>query len=104
MIDLKKIETSAKKIYEDSFEVSLVQEDLEKKLDEIYKNNLEMQRGRLSRAAFKANDATLKKDSLTLIKAIKELIKSNLVLCDGMRKEISGQEGKKAKRRSKKCQ
>ena len=51
MMDLKKVEDSAKRIYEDSFDLSLLQEDLESKLDEIYENNLEFERGKLSKTS-----------------------------------------------------
>ena len=88
MMDLKKVEDSAKKIYEDSFDISLLQEDLESKLDEIYENNIELERGRLSKASFRENEKILKGSSIKIIKNIKSIISSNLKLLDAIRNEL----------------
>lgn len=88
MMDLKKVEDSAKRIYEDSFDLSLLQEDLESKLDEIYENNLEFERGKLSKTSFKENEKVLKKSSIRMIKNIKSIISSNLKLLDTIRNEL----------------
>ena len=101
MIDLKKIEAGAKEIYEDSFDISLLQEDLENKLDEIYQNSVTFKSGKLSKNAFKVNESELKKDSLALMKAIKEKLKSNMALINSIREEIKGQGKKKAAKKGK---
>lgn len=95
MLDLKTVEGCAKKIYEDSFEVSILQEDLERKLDEIYENAMEFKKGRLSKGSFKSNEAALKKSSLEIMKSIKELIKSNIALLETIRKNVRDSETKK---------
>ena len=98
MIDLKKIEESSKQVYEDSFDISLLQEDLESKLDEIYQNNIVFQKGKLSKNAFRVNELQLKRESLLIIKAIKEKLKSNNILISAIKEEIRGKEKVKKKR------
>ena len=76
MINLKQIENDTRRIYEDCFELSLLEEQLEDMLTALDKNNIEFERGKISRTAFKANESKLKKDSVRIIKIIKDLIKS----------------------------
>ena len=64
MINLKKVEDCVKKVYEGSFELSLLQQELENMLNAIDRNNMEFKKGKISRNAFKSNESKLKKKSI----------------------------------------
>jgi hypothetical protein len=98
MIKLKQIEMDAKKFYEDSFELSLLQEQLEDMLTAIDKNNEEFESGKISKSAFKSNKGKLERSSVKIIKNIKSLINSNLALIKNISVEIEKQAGKKTKK------
>jgi hypothetical protein len=105
MINLKKVEDSSKKIYEGSFELSLLQQELENMLNAIDKNNMEFEKGKISRNAFKSNETKLKKNSIDIIKNIKILVKNNLDFLASIRKDVEKQvttKPKKAKKKGKK--
>ena len=73
MINLRQIENDTRRIYEDCFELSLLEEQLEDMLTALDKNNIEFERGKISRTAFKANERKLKKNSVkTQEKAIRK--------------------------------
>ena len=97
MINLKKVEDCAKKIYEGSFELSLLQLELDNMLNAIDKNNMEFEKGKISRNAFKSNEAKLKKNSVDIIKNIKILIKSNRDFLSSIRKDVEKQTTTKPK-------
>lgn len=103
MINLKQIENDTKRIYDESFELSLLQEQLEDMLTAIDKNNIEFEDGRISKTAFKTNENKLKKNSVKLIKNIKSLIETNLILLGGIEEEIKNQSGEKDKKKSRKA-
>lgn len=100
MISIKKIEDMSRKIFENSFEISLLQDELESMLNAIYKNASEFKKGKLSRNAFKANEKNLKGKSVAIIKNVKDLTKANVEMLDGMKNEVVDQEpGKKARKK-----
>lgn len=96
MIDLKRIDDMARKIFENSFEVSLLQDELESMLNAIYRNNVEFEKGKLSRNAFKANETKMKKRSVEIIKSTKGLIKSNMDLLVNIKSDVEKQDCKTA--------
>jgi hypothetical protein len=98
MINLKQIENDTRRIYEDCFELSLLEEQLEDMLTALDKNNIEFERGKISRTAFKANESKLKKDSVRIIKIIKDLIKSNMIIIGNIEEEIQIQSGSRTKK------
>ena len=105
MISLKKVEDCAKKIYEGSFELSLLQQELENMLNAIDRNNMEFEKGKISRNAFKSNESKLKKNSVDIIKNIKVLIKTNLDFLTSIRNDVEKQiktKPKKSKPKGKK--
>lgn len=102
MINLKKIEENSRKIFENSFELSLLQEELENMLNALYRNGRELEKGKISKNAFKSNETKLKKNSVVIIKNIKDLIKTNMNLLASMKKEVEGQDLKKKKSKPKK--
>ena len=101
MIKLKKVEDCAKKIYEGSFELSLLQQELENMLNAIDKNNMEFERGKISRNAFKSNEVGLKKKSVEIIKNIKILIKSNMDFLVTIKRDVENQSMVKVKKKAK---
>jgi hypothetical protein len=98
MISLKKVEDCAKKIYEGSFELSLLQQELENMLNAIDKNNVEFEKGKISKNAFKSNEAKLKKKSVDIINNIKILVKTNLDFLSSIRKDVEKQTAAKPKK------
>lgn len=102
MISLKKVEDCSRKIYEGSFELSLLQQELENMLNAIDRNNMEFEKGKISRNAFKSNESKLKKNSIEIIKNIKVLIKSNLDLLKSIRNDVEKQTTTKPKSKGKK--
>jgi hypothetical protein len=98
MISLKKVEDCAKKIYEGSFELSLLQQELENMLNAIDKNNVEFEKGKISRNAFKSNETKLKKKSIDIINNIKILVKTNLDFLSSIRKDVEKQTAAKPKK------
>jgi len=102
MINLKQIENDTRRIYEDSFELSLLQEQLEDMLTAIDKNNIEFDRGKISRTAFKANESKLKKNSVRIIKTVKGLVKNNMILIGNIEEEIQIQSGRRTQKKIKK--
>ncbi len=102
MINLKQIENDTRRIYEDSFELSLLQEQLEDMLTAIDKNNIEFDRGKISRTAFKANEGKLKKNSVRIIKTVKSLVKNNMILIGNIEEEIQIQSGRRIQKKVKK--
>lgn len=102
MINLKQIENDTRRIYEDSFELSLLQEQLEDMLTAIDKNNIEFDKGKISRTAFKANESRLKKDSVRIIKSIKSIINNNMILIGNIREEIQIQSGRRTQKKAEK--
>jgi ribosome-binding ATPase YchF (GTP1/OBG family) len=99
MINLKQIENDTRRIYEDCFELSLLEEQLEDMLTALDKNNIEFERGKISRTAFKANESKLKKNSVKIIKTIKELINSNMILIGNIEEDIENQGGRRIKKK-----
>jgi len=101
MINLKKVEDCAKKIYEGSFELSLLQQELEYMLNAIDKNNIEFEKGKISRNAFKSNESRLKKKSIEIINNIKVLIKSNMDFLGIIKRDVENQRLVKSKKKAK---
>ena len=97
MINLKKVEDCVKKVYEGSFELSLLQQELENMLNAIDRNNMEFKKGKISRNAFKSNESKLKKKSIDIINNIKSLIKSNTEYLATIKRDVERQETKKGK-------
>jgi len=95
MISLEQIENDVKRFYENSFELSLLQEELENMLTSMDRNNIEFEKGKISKNAFELNEVKLKKNSVRLIKKIKALITSNRGLIKSIIKEIENQKKKK---------
>ncbi|MFH0929003.1 MAG: hypothetical protein V1818_01450 [Candidatus Aenigmatarchaeota archaeon] len=94
MIDLKNIDEMVRKIFENSFEISLLQDELESMLNAIYRNSAEFERGKLSRNAFKTNETKMKRRSVGIIKSVKGLIKTNIDLLVNMKSDIEKQDCK----------
>ena len=88
MLNIRQIENDTKKIYDNSFELSLLQEQLDDMLTEIDKNNIEFEKGKISRTAFKSNEAKLKRSSVRLIKSIKKIISDNIILIGNVEEEV----------------
>jgi hypothetical protein len=91
MIDLKKIEEMARNVFENSFEISILQDELDGMLNAIYRNSKEFERGSLSRNKFKANEKKLKTKSVSVIKEIKNLLKTNQDLLVNIKSEAEKQ-------------
>ena len=102
MINIKQIEKDTRRIYEECFELSLLEEQLEDMLTALDKNNIEFERGKLSRTAFKANESKLKKSSVSVIKNIKEIINSSTILIGNIEEEVQSQGVKRTRKKSKK--
>ena len=102
MINLRQIENDTRKIYENSFELSLLEEQLEDMLTAIDKNNMEFERGNISKTAFKSNETKLKKNSVKLIKSIKEIISNNLNLLKSIEDDVENQATERGQKRAKK--
>ena len=71
MIKSEQLENSAKRNYERSFELSLLQEELEILLTAIDRNNTAFEKGKISRNAFQSNENKLKKKSVKIINKIR---------------------------------
>lgn len=95
MINLKQIETDTKRVYENSFELILMQEELENMLIAIDKNNIVFEDGKISKNAFRSNQKNLQKNSVRVIKNIKTIIEATLIIIKNITEEIEIQQIKK---------
>lgn len=91
MINLEKIRTCTRKIYEDSSSVKVLQEELEYMLSAIDKVNLEYNKGKISKEIFSIDEKKLKKESLSLIKKINKMVNNNLNCVKMIISEVSSQ-------------
>ncbi|MBN2202773.1 MAG: hypothetical protein JW700_01110 [Candidatus Aenigmarchaeota archaeon] len=101
MINQKRIEETARQIFENSFEISILQTELEGMLNSIYQNNKEFERGRLSKNKFNANEKSLKRKSVSIIKSIKTLLKTNVDMLVNIKSEVEKQECSAVKKEKK---
>jgi hypothetical protein len=95
MINLKQIEIDTKRVYENSFELLLMQEELENMLIAIDKNNMAFEKGKISKNAFRNNEKKLQKNSVRVIKNIKNMIEASLIIIKNLIEEIEIQQIKK---------
>lgn len=90
-IELGKIQRLTKKIFENSCEISLLQQELENLLSLIEKNSQEYEKGKISREMFESNEKRLKRESAVRIKKINNLVSEALKILKIVEKEIETQ-------------
>jgi hypothetical protein len=95
LINLDKLRSLSKRIYENCSEISLSQDELEDMLTAIDKLGIKYDKGSLSKDAFVYNDRRLRRDTLTAIKSINSSVALSLKLVDSINKEIGLQRIKK---------
>lgn len=74
MIKLEKIRGYTRKIYENSSDVKVLQEELEDMLSAIDKNNIEYNKGKISKEVFEDNKKNFKNQSLVIIKKLNKTV------------------------------
>jgi hypothetical protein len=78
VIDLKRIISIINKIYENTSNVKILQDELEELLAVIDKTNLEYNRGKISKEIFDRDQKKFKKESVRFIKSINKFVNSDL--------------------------
>jgi hypothetical protein len=91
MINFEKIRTLTRKVYENSSEIRVSQEELEDMITAIDKLNMEYKKGKISKDTFLVDDKRLRAESHKIIKNISSLISSSIKTIDLINKEIISQ-------------
>jgi len=91
MINLEKIRKIIRKIYENSTDIEVLQEELEDMLTAIDNLNLKYKSGKISKEDYNFSNKKFKKESLSLINKINKLVDLNLNLIKTISNEFLSQ-------------
>ncbi|MFH1228910.1 MAG: hypothetical protein V1678_00610 [Candidatus Aenigmatarchaeota archaeon] len=95
LINLDRLRSFSKRIYESCSEIRLNQDELEDMLTAIDKLGTRYDKGSVSKDAFVTNDRRLRRETLKMVKTIDSNVALILKLLDSINNEIKSQSIKK---------